>query len=113
MTYNPPPFPYIAPKVEGQRHSTEVGTALMGAMHCAYRGGLTDDVIKDLWLSGMEAYRLACLMDANEGVAQRVRPGMDWKQATQNFHGMVAKACLDKLQKFLMICEAMLPEDSK
>jgi hypothetical protein len=109
---SPPPFPYLAPAKDGEsRESTMVASAVMGAMHCAYTKGVASDVLKDLWLNGLEAYRMACLLDATNGIAQRVRPGMDWKQAAQSFYGEVLIKTKSRTEKFLMICEAMLPED--
>lgn len=109
-SYSPPPFPLITSKKPdgSERLSTTVGLHLMGALHAAYRGGISDEVIKDLWLNGLEAYRMAALVEANEAIASRVRPGMDWKQATQNFHGQVVGKGVNKHNVFLMICEAML-----
>lgn len=113
MTYTPPPFPFItAKKKDGKtRESTLIGQALMGAMHHAYKAQVPDDVLKDLWLNGMEAYRMACLIDAFEGTASRVGMGVNWEQAARSFHGLVIQKALSRTERFLMIAEAMLPPE--
>lgn len=110
---SPPPFPYLAPgNPDEARESTLIASGLMGAMHCAYTKGVEPAVLKDLWLNGLEAYRMACLTDAMQGIVQRIRPGMNFEQAARSFHGEVLLKAKQRAERFLMIAEAMLPEDN-
>lgn len=111
-SYKPPKSPHVSAP-SGARQSTIFGMGFAGAIHHAYKTGVPDEVIKDLWTNGLEAMRLISVCEATAGALHRVRPGMDGQQALRNLLGDAAARAEAKTDTFLMICEAMLPSEKK